>query len=345
MNVNVEKIEKDIFIFLEKAQEELSIIQNEDLLNQSKSHFLGKENLLQLILTDIKKYDADTKKIIGQLVNNAKSKIELLIAERKKEIRDQFKNEKTKNTFRDLTLPGKNPIPGSHHPLSIVEDKIIDIMTDMGYSIAMGPQIEDDFHNFDALNFPKDHPARDMQDTFFLEKNKLLRTHTSSVQVRTMLSNNPPIRICAPGPVFRADNFDMTHSPNFRQAEVLHIDKGINISHLKGTLKEFVGRLFDKELNIKMRPSFFPFTEPSVEVDVECPFCNMGCRVCKNSKWIEILGAGMVDPNVLENCGIDPSEWQGFAFGVGIDRVAMLLYEIDDMRLLYENDIRFLSQF
>jgi phenylalanyl-tRNA synthetase alpha chain len=330
---------------VERARIEFEAAPNEDLLNQIKAAFLGKQGPLTALMAQMRDLDNEQRKAFGQAVNLAKTTIETLLEQRRTHLRINARNTRIDSVHRDLSLPGRSPQPGHRHPISLVEDAIVDVMIDLGYSVATGPQIETDFHNFEALNFPPDHPARDMQDTFFLADGRLLRTHTSPVQVRTMLANKPPIRICAPGPVYRADTADMTHSPNFRQVEGLYIDKGVTLAHLKGTLQEFASRLFGKQLNVRLRPSFFPFTEPSVEADIECPFCTSGCRVCKGSTWIEILGAGMVDPNVLLACGVDPEEWQGFAFGIGVERVAMLLYGVDDMRAFYDNDMRFLAQF
>jgi len=245
----------------------------------------------------------------------------------------------------DVTLPGRPPAIGTMHPVSVVTQEIVEIFKAMGYSVAEGPEVEDDYHNFEALNFPHDHPARDTQDTFFAEGGKLLRTHTSPVQIRTMLEReSPPIRVICPGRVYRNDN-DLRHSPMFHQVECLVVDKGITVGHLKGTLEAFVQRLFHPDTGVRLRPSFFPFTEPSAEVDITCPFCQgSGCRTCSNTGWMEILGSGMVDPRVLAGCGIDPEVYSGFAFGLGLDRVAMIRFGVDNIRLLFENDERLLRQ-
>ncbi|MGH9464393.1 MAG: phenylalanine--tRNA ligase subunit alpha [Thermoanaerobaculia bacterium] len=244
----------------------------------------------------------------------------------------------------DVTLPGRRPALGSLHPVSLVTAEIVDIFRAMGYSVAEGPEIEDDDLNFSALNFPEDHPARDAQDTFRLLDGRLLRTHTSPVQIRTLRERRPPIRIICPGRVYRHDN-DLRHSPMFHQVEGLLVDRGVTVGHLKGTLEAFVRRLFHPDTGVRLRPSFFPFTEPSAEVDITCPFCRgEGCRTCSGTGWMEILGTGMVDPRVLAGCGIDPDVYSGFAFGLGADRVAMIRYGVPNIRLLFEGDERLLRQ-
>ena len=243
----------------------------------------------------------------------------------------------------DITLPGYIPAVGRRHPVSEIRNRIISIFTELGYRIEDGPQMEDDFHNFQALNMPEHHPARDTQDTFYLEDGYLLRTHTSPVQIRVMQRQAPPIKIITPGRVYRKD-YDITHTPMFSQVEGLVVDKGITFGDLKGTLEYFTKRMYGEDTKVRFRPSFFPFTEPSAEVDISCPFCDSGCRVCKNSGWIEIMGSGMVDPAVFGHVGIDPDEFSGFAFGMGIERQAVLIFGIDDSRLLFENDIRILHQ-
>lgn len=243
----------------------------------------------------------------------------------------------------DITLPGYIPAVGRRHPVSEIRNRIISIFTELGYRIEDGPQMEDDFHNFQALNMPEHHPARDTQDTFYLEDGYLLRTHTSPVQIRVMQRQAPPIKIITPGRVYRKD-YDITHTPMFSQVEGLVVDKGITFGDLKGTLEYFTKRMYGEDTKVRFRPSFFPFTEPSAEVDISCPFCDSGCRVCKNSGWIEIMGSGMVDPAVFGHVGIDPDEFTGFAFGMGIERQAVLIFGIDDSRLLFENDIRILHQ-
>jgi phenylalanyl-tRNA synthetase alpha chain len=327
------------------AQVAFARARTEDELNQIKATFLGKSGPVNDIMKGLGQVAPAERAAIGQVVNAARQELEGLLEHHRERLRAERKAARIAAVQRDLSLVGRGARPGAQHPLARVEDEIIRVFEDMGYAVATGPQIETDFHNFGALNFPDDHPARDMQDTFMLPGGRLLRTHTSPVQIRAMLANRPPIRVCSPGPVFRVDTPDMTHSPNFRQVEGLLVDRNVTLADLKGTLKEFSSRLFGRELNVRFRPSFFPFTEPSVEADVECPFCEDGCRTCKGTRWIEILGAGMVDPAVFVSAGVDPEQWQGFAFGIGVERVAMLLYGVDDIRLFFENDVRFLGQF
>ena len=275
-----------------------------------------------------------------------RSEIEDWIDERSRELAAREEEERLKKETLDISIPG-DPVPmGCEHPLSSTLERIIDIFVGMGFSVAEGPEVEQDKYNFELLNLPKNHPARDAQDTFYFNENLLLRTHTSPVQARTMLSQKPPIRVICPGRVYRADEVDATHSPVFSQCEGLVIDKGITMANLKGTLDAFAHQMYGEGIRTRFRPSFFPFTEPSAEVDVTCAACKgEGCRICKGTGWIEILGAGMVNPHVLEMCGIDPDVYTGFAFGIGIERVTNLKYNVPDMRLLFENDLRFLAQF
>ena len=318
---------------------------NDDALNQVKAKFIGKSGALTEIMKKMRDLTPEERPVFGKSVNVAKQAVADALEARRDAIKQAARQADLEGDRVDLTLPPRRGDRGAVHPLSRIRREMITVFRDLGYAVATGPQVEHDFHNFEALNFPHDHPARDMQDTFLLEDGRLMRTHTSPVQIRTMLANKPPIRICAPGTVFRCDELDATHSPDFRQIEGLVVDRGVTMAHLKSHLQEFSSRLFGRRLNIRLRPSFFPFTEPSVEVDVECPFCDDGCRVCSGTQWIEILGAGMVDPNVLASVGIDPDEFTGFAFGIGIERVAMLKYGIGDLRHFYENDVRFLAQF
>jgi phenylalanyl-tRNA synthetase alpha chain len=280
----------------------------------------------------------------GQAVNALKERVESRLAALDEEISARESAAVQQREAVDVTLPGRRPSLGSHHPITLVNRQMAEIFSELGYSIAEGPEVEDDEHNFARLNFPPDHPARDTQDTFFLENGLLLRTHTSPVQIRTMLSRQPPIRVICPGRVFRFDN-DLRHSPMFHQVEALAVAEGITVGHLKGTLEAFLTRLFSPETKVRLRPSFFPFTEPSAEVDVTCQNCaGKGCPVCSGTGWMEILGCGMVDPRVLANCGIDPGRYSGFAFGMGVDRVAMNRFGIPNIRLLFDNDERLLRQ-
>jgi phenylalanyl-tRNA synthetase alpha chain len=318
----------------------------EEALLHAKGAFLGKAGRLAAALARMKDLPPAERPAWGKAVNAAKDGIEARLEFHLDRLRTERRLRDLEGPRVDLTLPGRKPAPGAIHPLRLVERDMLRVFRDMGFDVALGPEVETDFHNFEALNFPPDHPARDMQDTFLLRDGRLLRTHTSPVQIRTMLANEPPIRIAAPGAVYRCDTLDQTHSPNFRQVEGLVVDRNITMADLKGTLLRFSRGLFKKDVEIRLRPSFFPFTEPSVEVDVQCVFCGgTGCRVCKHSGWIEILGAGMVDPEVFSSVGYDPDVLTGFAFGIGVERVAMLVYGIDDIRHFYENDVRFLSQF
>lgn len=327
------------------AKKAFDAAESEDALNQTKAAFVGKSGRLTGLMKRMKDLTPEERPVFGKAVNEAKAAVAAALDARREAIRNAARGADLAAERVDLTLPGRGRPRGAAHPLRRIEEEMVSIFRDMGYAVATGPEIEHDFHNYEALNFPPDHPARDMQDTFHLVDGRVLRTHTSPVQIRTMLANQPPIRICAPGAVYRSDELDMTHSPAFHQVEGLVVDRGITMAHLKNHLIEFSSRLFGRRLNVRLRPSFFPFTEPSVEVDVECPFCEDGCRVCSKTRWIEILGAGMVDPNVFEAVGVDPEVYTGFAFGIGVERVAMLKFGIDDIRLFYENDVRFLAQF
>ena len=308
--------------------------------------YLGKKGELTAILKQMGGLSPEERPKMGQLVNEAKQELESRIAEKKQDMKAKAASLKLKAETIDITLPGKVTRKGSLHPLSIVTNDMIDIFRSMGFDVVDGPEVETDHYCFECLNVPADHPARDMQDTFYLGKDLLLRTQTSAAQIRTMENRKPPIRVVCPGRVFRADEVDATHSPVFHQMEGLVVDKGITMCDLKGVLEQFAREIYGPETKVKFRPSFFPFTEPSVEVDVTCCECGgKGCRVCKGSGWIEILGAGMVHPNVLRSCGIDPEVYSGFAFGIGLDRTATTRHKISDIRLLFENDERFLQQF
>jgi phenylalanyl-tRNA synthetase alpha chain len=308
-------------------------------------HWVGrKQGLLRELLDEIKKKDPAQRRSYGEDVNRLKEHVERRLAELGEALTAREREAARRAAAVDVTLPGRRPSLGSVHPLSLVTREMEQIFAEMGYSVAEGPEVEDDYHNFEALNFPRDHPARDTQDTFFVEGGLLLRTHTSPVQIRTMLARKPPIRIICPGRVYRNDN-DLRHSPMFHQVEGLAVAEGITVGHLKGTLLAFMRRLFAPDVEIRLRPSFFPFTEPSAEMDVSCQNCKgKGCEVCSGTGWMEILGCGMVDPRVLAGCGIDPDIYSGFAFGMGVDRVAMNRYGIPNIRLLFDNDERLLRQ-
>lgn len=303
-----------------------------------------KQGILRALLDGIKQVPAAERRARGEAVNRLKQQVEDRLAELDVALAAAERRQALAAARLDVTLPGRRPATGSLHPVTLVIREMEEIFAELGFSVAEGPEVEDDYHNFEALNFPPDHPARDTQDTFFLENGLLLRTHTSPVQVRTMLARRPPIRVICPGRVYRQDN-DLRHSPMFHQVEGLVVAEGITVGHLKGTLEAFLRRLFSPATRVRLRPSFFPFTEPSAEVDVTCPFCHgEGCETCSRSGWMEILGCGMVDPRVLAACGIDPAVYSGFAFGMGPDRVAMIRYGLPNIRVLFEGDERLLRQ-
>ncbi len=335
---------------LQKIREEAMrrIEESKDLnkLNEARVAILGKKGELTAVLKGMKDVSPEDRPLVGQLVNETRAGIERMLEETKAKLEAAELEVRLKREVIDVTLPAKRNLSGHRHPNTIALEEVERIFTGMGYEVVEGPEVEYDYYNFEALNIPRNHPARDEQDTFYINDKILLRTQTSPVQVREMEKGKLPIRIIAPGRVFRSDEVDATHSPSFHQIEGLVIDKNITFADLKGTLAEFARELFGTETKVKFRPHHFPFTEPSAEVDVTCFKCGgKGCRFCKGEGWIEILGCGMVHPRVLKMSGIDPEEYSGFAFGVGLERIALLKYEIDDMRLLYENDMRFLRQF
>ena len=312
-----------------------------EALEELATHYLGRKGVITGFLRNISSLPEDVRPKAGQRINEIKVKLAEAIDSAKEALTQKV----DAADALDVTLPGRPQNMGTLHPITQVNMQIADIFLKMGYSVAKGPEVELDFYNFEALNFPKDHPARDMQDTFFISDNVLLRTHTSGMQIRTMMNQEPPVRIIAPGRVFRCDS-DITHTPMFHQVEGLLVDKGISFGDLKGTLVAFLQQMFGADKAVRFRPSFFPFTEPSAEVDIECVMCGgAGCRICKGSGWLEILGCGMVHPNVLTNVGYDPKVYTGFAFGMGVERIAMLKYGIDDLRKFFENDLKFLRQF
>ncbi len=320
-------------------------LENLEKIQQIRVQFLGKNGELTNILRSMKDIEPELKPIIGKFVNQARDVITERIETRIAELTAKNIAKKLNSENVDITLSSKRNPKGGLHPCSLVINEILNIFTAMGFQVKQGPEVETDFFNFQALNIPKDHPAREMQDTFYINDELLLRTHTSPMQARTMIKEKPPIRIVIPGKVYRPDD-DATHSPMFQQIEGLVVDKGITMCDLKGILDTFAKALFNENTKTRLRPSFFPFTEPSVEVDVSCAMCGgKGCRICKGTGWIEILGAGIVNPKVLDNCGIDSNIYSGFAFGLGIERIAMIKYGIPDMRILFDNDIRFLKQF
>ena len=330
----------------ERAANALKEVKAQSELEELRVAYLGKKGELTSILKQMGKLSAEERPAMGQLANAVRSEIEAKIAEKTALIKKAEQDKKLEKETLDISLPGKKTEKGGLHPLNTVLKDMINIFQSMGFDVVDGPEIETEYYNFEALNVPADHPARDMQDTFYVGDGLILRSQTSATQIRTMENRKPPIRMICPGRVYRADDVDATHSPVFHQIEGLVVDKGITMCDLKGTLEQFAREIYGSDTKVKFRPSFFPFTEPSVEVDVSCSECGgKGCRVCKGSGWIEILGAGMVHPRVLERCGIDPEEYSGFAFGIGLDRLTTTRYKISDIRLLFENDIRFLSQF
>lgn len=331
----------------EEARRALAAAGSLEELNEIRVRYLGKKGELTQVLRGMGALSAEERPRVGQAANEVRASIEEELAARTAALKEIVKEQRLRSEGIDVTLPGTPVLRGGKHPLTLVLEEIQEIFLGLGYSIAEGPEVETDYYNFEALNLPKDHPARDMQDTFFISSEILLRTHTSPVQVRTMEKTVPelPVKIIVPGKVYRRDD-DATHSPMFHQVEGLAVDKRITFSDLKGTLDLFAREMFGPQTKTRFRPSYFPFTEPSAEVDISCVMCGgKGCRVCSHTGWLEILGSGMVHPRVLEVSGYNSEEVTGFAFGMGVERIAMLKYGIDDMRLLFENDLRFLQQF
>lgn len=328
------------------AEKELLETSSRQELENLRVQILGKKGELTAILKQMGSLSPEERPVMGQMANEVRTFIENRIAERQAELKAKEGELKLAMETVDVTLPGEKKPLGHKHPLSIVLDEVKDIFIGMGFQIATGPEVEWDYYNFEALNLPPDHPARDTQDTFYITEKMLLRTQTSPVQIRVMEKQQPPIRIIAPGRVYRSDAVDATHSPFFHQIEGLVVDEGITMGDLKGNLMQFAKRLYGEQTQIRLRPHHFPFTEPSCEMDVTCFKCGgKGCPMCKGEGWVEILGGGMVHPKVLKNGGIDPDKYSGYAFGVGLERLTMFRFNIDDMRLLYENDMRFLGQF
>lgn len=342
MEKQIEELRSNAIAAIDKAAKSLND------LNDIRVKYLGKKGELTSILRGMGKLSAEDRPRIGQIVNKARQELEDLIAEKNEQLKQEELETRLINERIDVTLPGRTNPHGHIHPLTLTLLQIKEIFMRMGFSVEEGPEIEKDYYNFEALNLPKDHPARDMQDSFYITEDILMRSQTSPVQARTMEAHEPnsPIRMIAPGRVYRRDDYDATHSPMFTQVEGMVIDKGISLADLKGTLETFLKQTFGSKVKVRFRPSFFPFTEPSAEVDISCVMCKgKGCRVCKGTGWLEILGSGMIHPNVLKMSGYDPEQVSGFAFGMGVERIAMLVYGIDDLRLFYDNDLRFLKQF
>ncbi len=330
----------------EQAKIDLQECRNQNDILNIRAKYLGKKSIVNSLYSQLRNLSEEERPAFGKKVNELRNELERMIEEKEEELKLQIVNAYDSVQVYDLTLPGVYFPPGSLHPLTIIRRKMEDIFISLGFQIAEGPDIEDEYHNFDALNTPEDHPSRNLADTFYLDNGYLLRTQTSTVQVRTMESYPPPIYIISPGRCYRNDKPDPSHSPVFHQVEGLVVDKGISMADLKNTLQFFIKAMFGPEVKSRIRPHFFPFTEPSAEMDISCVSCQgKGCRICKNSGWLELAGAGMVDPNVLEMMDIDDQIYSGYAFGIGIERIAMLKYNIPDMRILFENDVRMLRQF
>ncbi len=329
-----------------QAEQELKSIDSVQELENVRVKYLGKKGELTGVLRGMGALSAEERPVVGQMANEIREYLESIIDSVKEKIVMREKEQKLKEEVIDVTMPGKRISPGKKHPLNLVLDQIKDIFIGLGFEIAEGPEVELDYYNFEALNIPKNHPARDTQDTFYINDNIVLRTQTSPVQIRVMENKEPPIRIISPGRVYRSDAVDATHSPVFHQIEGLVVDKRVTMGDLKGTLEVFAKKMYGEKSKVRFRPHHFPFTEPSAEMDVSCFVCGgSGCSLCKGEGWIEILGAGMVHPKVLKTCGVNPEEYSGFAFGMGLERIVMLKYGIEDLRLFFENDVRFINQF
>ena len=314
-------------------------------LQQVRARYLGRKGEITAVMKGMGQLSSEERPLVGVLANEVKDRLEAAFAERQEGLRRELMQQKLAGEKLDVTLPGRQQRRGYKHPITQVTEEIVAIFAALGFGVVEGPEIEKDFYNFEALNIPKDHPARDMQDTFYVSEDVVLRTHTSPVQIRTMLEHEPPVRVVAPGTVYRRDS-DITHSPMFHQIEGFLVDRKVTFGDLKGILTTFINEFFGQNVDVRFRPSFFPFTEPSAEVDIQCVICGgSGCRVCGQSGWLEILGSGMIDPEVFKSVNYDPEVYSGFAFGLGLERVAMLKYGVNDLRLFFENDLRFLKQF
>lgn len=330
------------------ALDELAHGADEDAIEGVRVRYLGRKGALTEVVRQMRDVPPEERPAMGALLNQFKDEIEARIGEALLAARASARARRTAEERLDITVSGRRPELGRLHPLTQVMEELMDAFVGLGFSVAEGPEIEDDYHNFGALNFPEDHPARDMQDTFFVDDRLVLRTHTSPVQIRVMETQRPPLRVIVPGTVYRHDSLDVTHSPMFHQLEGFMVDRRVTLGDLKGVLTHALQRVFGSETSLRLRPSFFPFTEPSAEVDISCFRCagrDRACRICKGGGWLEILGAGLIDPNVFRAVGYDPEEMSGFAFGLGIERIAMLKYQIDDIRQFFNNDLRFLRQF
>lgn len=329
----------------QEAEKAITNADSLDVLDKIRVQYLGKKGLLTDQLKQLGKLPAEERPQAGQEINKSKKALQTSIEARKLALQDEEMNARLGSESIDVTLPGRGPRLGGRHPVSRTMERIENLFAQLGFEVATGPEIEDDYHNFEALNIPAHHPARAMHDTFYFDPHTLLRTHTSPVQIRVMEKEGPPLRVIAPGKVYRCDS-DVTHTPMFHQVEGLLVDKDVSFADLKGVLDDFLKHFFEKDLKVRFRPSYFPFTEPSAEVDMECVICGgEGCRVCSHTGWLEVLGCGMVHPKVFEHAGIDNEKFTGYAFGMGVERLAMLRYGVNDLRLFFENDLRFLQQF
>ncbi|HIQ38041.1 MAG TPA: phenylalanine--tRNA ligase subunit alpha [Desulfocapsa sulfexigens] len=338
-------MEQELINLQTQAREQLATVENVSQLEDFRIEFLGRKGQCSTIMKGLGKVPKEDKPRLGQMANSVKKEIEALYDEKRQFLFSSAAGSSSQDDAIDLTLPGRKPETGKLHPVTQIMNEVCSIFESLGFSVAEGPDVEHDHYNFEALNIPAHHPARDMHDTFYISDSILLRTHTSPMQARIMETRQPPLRVIAPGKVYRCDS-DITHTPMFHQVEGFLVDRDVSFADLKGVLTVFTRKMFDKELDLRFRPSFFPFTEPSAEVDIACVICEgKGCRVCKHTGWLEILGSGMIDPEVFKKVGYNPEVYSGFAFGLGIERIAMLKYGIDDIRLYYENDLRFLSQF
>jgi len=342
--MELSELKDKIQALIEEALKDSESVETNDSFIQWKARYLGRKGELRGLFASMGKLDASDKADAGKILNDARQELETKASEVEAQVKSASAKSRPKEQI-DITLPGRVPLRGRKHPLRQINEEIIEVFTGMGFDVALGPEIETEYYHFDALNTPAHHPARDLQDTFYLEDGTLLRAQTSPVQIRYMEEHRPPIKIVAPGRVYRCDS-DVTHSPMFSQIEGLLVDRRITLGDLKGALESFLHQIFTKDTPLRFRPHFFPFTEPSAEMDIGCLFCEgSGCRVCSYSGWLEVLGAGLVHPNVLKMVNIDPEEYSGFAFGIGIERIAMLKFRINDIRLFFENDMRFLAQF
>lgn len=329
----------------EKALQAASVVTTEVELQQVRARYLGRKGEITAVMKGMGQLSNEERPLVGALANEVKDRLEAAFAARQEALRQELMQQKLAGERLDVTLPGRKQGRGYKHPITKVTEEIVAIFAALGFGVAEGPEIEKDFYNFEALNIPKDHPARDMQDTFYVSDEVVLRTHTSPVQIRTMLKQQPPVRVIAPGTVYRRDS-DVTHSPMFHQIEGFLVDRKVTFGDLKGILTTFITEFFGQNVDVRFRPSFFPFTEPSAEVDIQCVICGgSGCRVCGQTGWLEILGSGMIDPEVFKSVNYDSTVYSGFAFGMGIERIAMLKYGVNDLRLFFENDLRFLKQF